>query len=69
MIVAGSVVDAERGRLRFDLPPELEAREPPEARGTPRDGVQLLVATGAGLTHTTFEPHRRSTSSPATWWW
>ena len=50
-----TAVDAERGRLRFDLPPELEAREPPEARGTPRDGVQLLVATGAGLTHTTFE--------------
>ena len=45
----------ERGRLRFDLPPELEAHEPPEARGIRRDGVQLLVATSAGLTDTTFD--------------
>src|SRR3712207_2468468 len=32
------------GRLRFTLPPELEAREPPEARGLARDGVRMLVA-------------------------
>jgi len=29
--------------LDFQLPPELEAREPPEARGLARDGVRLLV--------------------------
>jgi S-adenosylmethionine:tRNA ribosyltransferase-isomerase len=28
----------------FSLPPELEAHEPPEARGTPRDGVRMLVS-------------------------
>jgi S-adenosylmethionine:tRNA ribosyltransferase-isomerase len=28
----------------FSLPPELEAHEPPEARGTPRDGVKMLVS-------------------------
>jgi S-adenosylmethionine:tRNA ribosyltransferase-isomerase len=31
-------------RLSFHLPPELEAREPPEARGLTRDGVRMLVA-------------------------
>lgn len=43
-------------RLAFDLPPELEATAPPEARGLTRDGVRMLVAhrgTGA-LEHTTF---------------
>ena len=29
--------------VEFTLPPELEAHEPPEARGLPRDGVRLLV--------------------------
>jgi S-adenosylmethionine:tRNA ribosyltransferase-isomerase len=29
----------------FELPPALEAHEPPEARGLARDGVRLLVAT------------------------
>jgi len=32
-------------RYRFTLPPELEAREPPEVRGLTRDGVRLLVST------------------------
>lgn len=43
-------------RLSFDLPPELEASEPPEARGLTRDGVRMLVAyRGDGrLEHTTF---------------
>ncbi len=27
----------------FELPPELEAHEPPEARGLSRDGVRLMV--------------------------
>ena len=31
-------------RLAFALPPELEAREPPEARRLSRDGVRMLVA-------------------------
>jgi S-adenosylmethionine:tRNA ribosyltransferase-isomerase len=34
----------------FELPKELEARRPPEARGLPRDGVRMLVSdarTGA----------------------
>ncbi|HZC18209.1 MAG TPA: S-adenosylmethionine:tRNA ribosyltransferase-isomerase, partial [Rubrobacteraceae bacterium] len=30
--------------LDFDLPPELEAREPPEARGLDRDEVRLMVS-------------------------
>jgi S-adenosylmethionine:tRNA ribosyltransferase-isomerase len=38
------------GGLAFDLPPGLAAGEPPEARGSTRDGVRMLVAersTGA----------------------
>lgn len=31
--------------LDFSLPPELEAHEPPEARGLTRDGVRLLVSS------------------------
>jgi S-adenosylmethionine:tRNA ribosyltransferase-isomerase len=31
----------------FELQPDLEAHEPPEARGLPRDGVRLLVARRA----------------------
>jgi len=43
-------------RLAFALPPELEASEPAEARGTTRDAVRMLVAersTGR-LAHSTF---------------
>jgi S-adenosylmethionine:tRNA ribosyltransferase-isomerase len=32
-----------RGPLDFDLPEDLEAHEPPEARGLSRDGVRLMV--------------------------
>src|ERR1700759_111829 len=32
--------------INFTLPPELEAHDPPEARGTARDGVRLLVSQG-----------------------
>lgn len=39
-----STVTAPEGRFTFTLPPELEASEPPEARGLPRDTVRLLVA-------------------------
>ncbi len=33
--------------LAFELPASLEATEPPEARGVPRDEVKLLIARGA----------------------
>ena len=42
------------GPLAFDLPPALEAREPPEARGLERDEVKLLVASGSAICHRTF---------------
>jgi S-adenosylmethionine:tRNA ribosyltransferase-isomerase len=43
-------------RLNFELPTELEAGEPPEARGLTRDGVRLMVAerSALGITHSTF---------------
>jgi S-adenosylmethionine:tRNA ribosyltransferase-isomerase len=34
----------EPGGIPFDLRPELEAHEPPEARGTTRDAVRMLVS-------------------------
>jgi S-adenosylmethionine:tRNA-ribosyltransferase-isomerase (queuine synthetase) len=43
-----SVIDlAPAARLDFELPPELEAHDPPEARGLARDGVRLLVSRRA----------------------
>ena len=43
-------------RLDFELPPGLEASEPPEARGVTRDAVRMLVArAGDGsVEHSTF---------------
>jgi S-adenosylmethionine:tRNA ribosyltransferase-isomerase len=43
-------------RLSFDLPAELEAGEPPEARGLTRDAVRMMVAhrDGRPLVHSTF---------------
>ena len=43
-------------RLSFDLPPELEAREPAEARGLTRDAVRMMVAhkESGELVHSTF---------------
>jgi S-adenosylmethionine:tRNA ribosyltransferase-isomerase len=35
---------APPSRLTFELPPELEAKEPAEARGMTRDAVRMLVA-------------------------
>src|ERR1700744_6184122 len=32
--------------IEFTLPAELEAHDPPEARGTPRDGVRMRVSRG-----------------------
>jgi S-adenosylmethionine:tRNA ribosyltransferase-isomerase len=40
--------------LDFTLPPELEAREPPEAHGLRRDEVRLLVTSAAQITHGRF---------------
>ena len=39
----------------FELPEDLTATEPPEHRGIGRDGVRLLVAGKAALTHSTFD--------------
>lgn len=35
--------------IEFQVPPELEATEPPEARGVPRDRVRLLVTSRGGI--------------------
>lgn len=40
--------------VRFELPEGSEAGEPPERRGTARDGVRLLVARPDGLEHRRF---------------
>jgi S-adenosylmethionine:tRNA ribosyltransferase-isomerase len=40
--------------LIFERPNELQATEPPEARGRSRDDVRLLVSTRDGHTHTRF---------------
>jgi len=47
---------AASGRPSFELPRELEASVPPEARGITRDAVRMLVAYrhDAVLVHTTF---------------
>jgi S-adenosylmethionine:tRNA ribosyltransferase-isomerase len=43
--------------IEFTLPPELEAHEPPEARGLQRDQVRLLVSRYRDdqITHTRFD--------------
>ena len=40
--------------LDFELPEELAAREPAEARGRRRDDVRLLVSRGESVTHHAF---------------
>jgi S-adenosylmethionine:tRNA ribosyltransferase-isomerase len=47
---------ATQDALDFMLPAELEAREPPEARGLKRDQVRLLVSSQGGdrITHVRF---------------
>jgi S-adenosylmethionine:tRNA ribosyltransferase-isomerase len=42
--VTGTTVSARRGPMEFAVPPELEAHEPPEARGASREDVRLMVA-------------------------
>jgi S-adenosylmethionine:tRNA ribosyltransferase-isomerase len=51
-----NAVVATPPRLKFDLPPELEAAEPPEARGLTRDAVRMMVAyqSTPELVHSTF---------------
>src|SRR5580704_8157593 len=46
--------------IEFTLPAALEAHDPPEARGTPRDGVRMLVSRGA----TGQISHHRFTALP-----
>jgi S-adenosylmethionine:tRNA ribosyltransferase-isomerase len=41
------MIAAARGLRAFAIPGELEARVPPEARGVPRDHVQLLISERA----------------------
>jgi S-adenosylmethionine:tRNA ribosyltransferase-isomerase len=55
--VTGAPVGAPApNRLRFDLPPDLEAGAPAEARGTTRDAVRMIVAYrhDGRLVHSTF---------------
>ncbi|MGH9246408.1 MAG: S-adenosylmethionine:tRNA ribosyltransferase-isomerase [Acidimicrobiales bacterium] len=49
-------VDEPGARLAFDLPPSLEAGEPPEASGRRRDSVRMLVArrSDGDLVHSSF---------------
>jgi S-adenosylmethionine:tRNA ribosyltransferase-isomerase len=49
------MIEAERSPLDFVLPSELEAHEPPEARGLTRDHVRLLVSH---LPDNAIEHHR-----------
>ncbi len=44
----------EPPRIRFSLPADLLASEPPEDRGLTRDGVRLLVARPKALTNSRF---------------
>ncbi|MGZ4614042.1 MAG: S-adenosylmethionine:tRNA ribosyltransferase-isomerase [Actinomycetes bacterium] len=53
MSEAPVIVDT-RLPVSFDATGMRSATEPPEARGVPRDGVRLLVATSAGVTHAVF---------------
>ncbi len=50
--MSATVVEAPR--IRFSMPPDLLASEPPEDRGLTRDGVRLLVARPDGLTNSRF---------------
>ncbi|QGN34816.1 S-adenosylmethionine:tRNA ribosyltransferase-isomerase [Microlunatus sp. Gsoil 973] len=44
----------ERATIHFTAPDSTTAPAPPEYRGLTRDGVRLLVAQRAGITHTRF---------------
>jgi S-adenosylmethionine:tRNA ribosyltransferase-isomerase len=42
--VSRTVTSGRSGPIQFEVPPELEAHDPPEARGLSRDAVRLMVA-------------------------
>ncbi len=54
----------------FVLPEALEAREPPEARGVPRDQVRLLVSYRQDdwIVHTRFDELPRILRGGTCWW-
>ena len=54
--------------LHFELPQELEAGEPPEARGLRRDEVRLMVSylDDDSVVHSRFAGTSPSSSEPAT---
>ncbi|WP_231949643.1 S-adenosylmethionine:tRNA ribosyltransferase-isomerase [Alloactinosynnema sp. L-07] len=49
-----TVIEGAMSAMEFALPPDLEAHEPPEARGLSRDGVRLLVGSGSSVQHHRF---------------
>jgi len=53
-------MDAVTPVIEFTVPPELEAHEPPEARGLARDGVRMLVSSR----HSDDIVHARFTEFP-----
>lgn len=57
----GGEEDPARSALAFKLPAELEAGEPPEARGLARDGVRLMVS----YRHDDHVEHTRFRALPA----
>lgn len=46
--------EATAARLDFELPERLIATEPPEAHGTPRDAVRLMVVDRGEISHAVF---------------
>ena len=59
-----TMMDSKLDSLIFDLPSNLEAGEPPEARGLSRDQVRLMVSyqsDDAIETHRISRPARRTT--------
>jgi S-adenosylmethionine:tRNA ribosyltransferase-isomerase len=49
-----STLVGPRPYTQFSIPEDRIATEPPELRGLPRDGVKLMMATPAGIRHTSF---------------
>jgi len=55
-VSAELAAQARQAGLDFEVPPELEAAEPAEARGLTRDDVRLMVShySGGGIVHARF---------------
>jgi S-adenosylmethionine:tRNA ribosyltransferase-isomerase len=55
-VASDLAAEAQRAGLEFEVPPELEAAEPAEARGLARDEVRLMVSHFANdhIVHTRF---------------